>query len=203
MRHRGLCSRIPCGSQILDKVVTKPLQMDRYHSGQMFNRCDDVPAKYRDRSRCCRGDHRSYFLHTPPQPRAGPWHRHTAGDECFLRLGPPFRGQYRPGCSEKHSGAVSINPLSACSTIPQLVLLCLVSKPSPARIPNQPAPWHRTITETVLGRFPALGCLYFVNQGCDEVFLVKVSSRGTTWSPWPAKGEPLPSYDSPSHHRKA
>lgn len=76
------------------------------------------------------------FVCTPPQPSAGPWHRLTAGDEGFLRLGPHFRGQYSPGCSEKHSGAVSINPISACSSISQLVLLFLVNKPSPAPNPK-------------------------------------------------------------------
>lgn len=126
-----------------------------------------------------------------------------ARDEGFLRPGPHFRGQYSPGCSEKCSRAVSINPVSVRSSIPQLVLLCLVSKPLPAPILNQSAQWHRTIMTTVLGRFPASDCLYFLNQGCSEIFLAKASSRGTTWSPWPAKGEPLPSYDSPSHRRRA
>lgn len=151
MRYRGLCSRISYGFHILDKAVTKPLWMDGHHAGQMLNRCDDVQTKHRDRSRCYRGDHKSYVACIPPQPRAGPWHRHTAGDDGFLRPRPHFRGQYRPGCSDKHSGAVSVNPIPAWNSISQLVLLCLVSKPSPTPDPksassmapyrNRNSPW--------------------------------------------------------------
>lgn len=161
-----------------------------------------VQTKPGDTPRCCGGDHKSVFVSTAPQPRAGIWHRHRVEDEGFLSLRLPFRGQHSPGCSEKHSGALRVNPLSAHSNIPQLALFAWSASHCQLLIPNSPPHWLCTTTGTVLGSFPALCCLDFLNWGGDEIFLVKLSSRGTTWSPWPAP-EPLSWSDSPSLGRGA
>lgn len=159
-----------------------------------------VQTKLGDRSRCCGGEHKCYFVNTAPQPRAGMWHRHRAEDECFLSLRSPFRGQHSPGCSEQHSGALRVNPLSAHSNIPQLVLSACSVSHCQLLIPNSPPLYHNRNSPW---QFSCLGCPDFGNHACDEIFLVKLSSRGTTWSPWPAPGEPLPCSDSPSRGRGA
>lgn len=85
-------------------------------ASQMLNRSNDVQTKQGDRFSCCRGDFKSHLVCTPRQPQS--WHRYIAGDEGFLRLGSHFRGLHSSGCSEKHCGAVSTNPVPACSSIP-------------------------------------------------------------------------------------
>lgn len=160
----------------------------------MLKRCSDDPNKTGDRSRCCSGDHKSVFV--SPELESG------TGTELKMRV-PECQTPFWRTAQMLREASRGSKGQSAHSCIAQLVLFAWSASHCQLLIPNSPSPWPCTTRGTVLGSFPALGCPDFVNRGCDEIFLVKLSSRGTTCSPWPAPGEALPCCDSPSRGRGA